>query len=123
MIHLYLSMPAGDVEGHRIVDAIIALNASVGLVQASVGDDETSRRVANAHIAACEGMLAVIAGKPTESQIRETRHAAESGLPVLLFADRANLDAVGGRPVRTFSPATFHEFVDTLPSSRRESSS
>lgn len=73
MIHLDLSMPTGEVDGHRIVDAIIALNSGVGLVQASVGDDELSRRVANAHIAACEGMLAVIAGTPTKLRARSGR--------------------------------------------------
>lgn len=114
MIHLYLSLPTGDVDGHHLVDEIIALNAGVGLVQAAAEDDEITRQVAAAHIAACEGMLAVIAGTPTANQIWEIRSAAEAGVPVLVFSDDATVDIVEGRPVRTFTPEAFHEFVDTL---------
>lgn len=114
MIHLYLSLPSGDVERYGIVGEIIALNARIGLVQAAAGDDEMTRQVAAAHIAACEGFLAVIAGTPTEAQIWEIRSATEIGVPVLLLAIDATVDVVEGRPVRTFTPTTLLEFVDAV---------
>jgi hypothetical protein len=114
VIHLYLSLPTNNVDGQGLVDEIIALNAGVGLVQAAAGDDEITRQVAAAHIAACEGLLAVIAGSPTEAQIWEIRSATEVGVPVLLFSDDATVDIVEGRPVRMFTPETLHEFVDAL---------
>lgn len=114
MIHLYLSLPTADVDSHRLVDEIISLNAGVGLVQAAAGNDEITRQVAAAHISACEGLLAVIAGSPTASQIWEIRSATEIGVPVLLLSDDATVDIVEGRPVRTFTPESFHDFVDAL---------
>ena len=114
MIHLYLSVPSGDVEGHGLVEEILALNTGIGLVEAAAGDDEITRQVAAAHIAACEGLLAVIAGAPTEAQIREIRSAKEAGVPFLLLSDDAAVDIVEGRPVRTFTHEIFVEFVDTL---------
>lgn len=107
-------MPSGDVDGHGLVDEIIALNAGIGLVQAAAGDDEITRQVAAAHIAACEGLLAVIAGAANENQIWEITSAIEMGIPVLLLSDEATVDIVEGRPIRTFTPETFLEFVDAL---------
>jgi hypothetical protein len=73
------------------------------LVQAANGDDEITRQVAAAHIAACEGMLAVIARTPTGNQIWEIRFATEVGVPVLLLSDETTVDSVEGRPVQTFT--------------------
>lgn len=114
MIHLYLSLPSGDIDGYGIVGEIIALNAGVGLVQAAASDDEMTRQIAAAHIAACEGFLAVIAGTPTETQTWEIRSATEAGVPVLLLANDATVDVVESRPVRTFTPTTLLEFVDAV---------
>lgn len=114
MIHLYLSLPSSAVEGHDLVEEIISLNAGIGLVQAAAGDDEITRQVAAAHISACEGLLAVITGTPTENQTWEISSANEAEIPVLLLADEATVDMVEGRPVRTFATETFLEFVDAL---------
>ncbi|HUG32359.1 MAG TPA: hypothetical protein VMM14_05650 [Acidimicrobiia bacterium] len=114
MIHLYISLPSVEVEGGGVVDDISVLNAGIGLAQAAAGDDEISRQIARAHIVACEGLVALIAGAPSESQIREIRSAVEVGIPVLVLSDDATVDIVEGGPVQTFTPETFHEFVDTL---------
>jgi hypothetical protein len=54
VIHHYLCLSSVEVDDHGLVNEIIALNAGIGLVQAAVGDGEFTRRVAIAHIAACE---------------------------------------------------------------------
>lgn len=114
MIHLYLSLPSDDVDGQGLVDEIIALNAGIGLVQAAAGDDEITRQVAAAHIAVCEGLVAVIVGAPKEGQIWEIRSATEVGVPVLLLSKQATVDIVEGRTVKSFTPEMFLEFVDAL---------
>lgn len=114
MLHLYLSLPTSDPTDHRLVSAILELNADIGLVQAAVGDDEVTREVTAAHIATCDGLVAVISGEPDAGQSHDVEQANEMGIPVWLLSDGATVDVVGDRPVRTFSSETFLEFVDRL---------
>lgn len=118
MIHLYLSMGDKHPRENDVVDQIIGSSAGVGLIQAAAADDELTRQVAEAHIDACEGMLAVVTGAPGDDQVWEIRAAGRLGVPVLVVSQRATVDAVEGRPVRNFSVATFLEFVDALPARR-----
>lgn len=118
MIHLYLSLPPGDLEDHEVVGQILDLNAGVGLVQAATGDDDTTRRIAAAHISACDGLVAVISGSPEDSQIREIRWAEDAGVPVWLLSSQSAADTVVDRPVRSFTPESFLEFVNQVRASR-----
>lgn len=117
MIHLFLSLPSDDLE-HRLVSAILELNEGVGLVQAASGVDEVTRQLAAAHISACDGMIAVIAGSPEPSQVDEIRMADEAAIPVWLLSDRARVDVVEDHPVRSFSANSFLGFLEDVKDSR-----
>lgn len=114
MIHLYLSIPLAHPENHQVVDEIIAVDAGVGLVQAAAADDELTRDVARAHIAACEGVVAIISGTPADSQIWEISTATTLGVPVLIFSEEATIETVEGMPVEDFTPAILLDFVNAL---------
>lgn len=118
MIHLFLSLPSNDLE-HRLVTAILELNAGVGLVQAASGVDEVTRQLAAAHISACDGMVAVISGSPAPRQVDEIRMADEAAIPVWLLSDRARVDVVEDHPVRSFSAGSFLDFLENLRAGRQ----
>lgn len=121
MIHLYLSLASRDLDDHEVVSDMLGLDADVGFVQAAGGEDEITQSVADAHIAACEGLVAVISGHPDSNQRREIRTADAAGVPVLLLSEGATVDFVEDHPVRTFQPESFIEFVRQV-SSRSQSS-
>lgn len=116
MIHLYLSLASRDLGDHDVVSDILALSPDIGFVQAAGGEDEITQSVAEAHIAACEGLVAVISGRPDSSQRREIRSADAAGVPVCLLSEGATVDIVEDHPVRSFHPESFLDFVIQLTS-------
>lgn len=116
MIHLYLSLPSRDLDDHEIVSEMLGLDADIGFVQAAGGDDEITQNVADAHIAACEGFVAVIPGQPDNNQRREIGSANAAGVPVFLVSEGATVDAVEDHPVHPFHPESFIEFVSQISS-------
>lgn len=120
MIHLYLSLASRDLDDHEVVSEMLGLDADIGFVQAAGGDDEITHIVADAHIAACEGLVAVISGHSDSNQRQEIRSADAAGVPVFLLSEGAAVDVVEDHPVRSFHPESFIEFVrqvSSLPSS------
>lgn len=122
MIHLFLSLASRDLDDHEVVSDMLDLNAGIGFVQAAGGEDEITQRVADAHIAACEGLVGVISGQPDSNQRREILSADAAGVPVFLLSEGATEDIVEDHPVRSFHPEGFLEFVNqistTLPPSQ-----
>lgn len=114
MIHIYLSLAPGDLVDHHLVTRILDLDARLGLVQAAGADDEMTRQIAVAHMAACDALVVVVSGKPDPRQMWEIRSADEIDIPVWLLSDDATVDVVEGRPVRTFDAEQFLDFVGRL---------
>lgn len=121
MIHLDLSLASRDLDDHEVVSDMLDVDTEIGFVQAAGGDDEITRSVAGAHIAACEGLVAVISGHPDSNQRREIRTADAAGVPVFLLSEGAAVDIVEDHPLQTFHPESFIEFVSQV-SSRSQSS-
>lgn len=111
MIHLYLSLASKDLDDHEVVSDMLGLDADIGFVQAGGGEDEITQSVADAHIAACEGLVAVISGHPANNQRREIRSADAAGVPVFLLSEGVAVGVVEDHPVRSFHPESFLEFV------------
>lgn len=81
MTHIYLSMVGEHPRDNGIIDEIIGLSGHVGLVQAAAADDQLTREVAEAHIAACEGMLALVTGLPADKQTWRSIPPNDSAFP------------------------------------------
>lgn len=116
MIHLYLSLPRGQAEEHRLVDEILALDAGIGLVQVPGNGEVVATRAAAAHITACEGMIAIVSGAPSDHQENEISSAFDSNVPLLFLSDDADIDELAGRPVEAFTPEAVLRFIDALRS-------
>lgn len=105
MVHVYLTLPHPETtEAKRLVEHMLESNAGVGLVQTAVGgDEEIIRRIAEAHITACDGLIAVTAGGVVERQAGEIETATAARIPVLVIPT--------GVP---FDPAIYLGFIERL---------
>lgn len=65
-------------------------------------------------MSACDGLVAVISGKPDLRQIDEIHMTDEAAVPVWLVSDHATVDIVVNHPVRSFAATSFADFVENL---------